>query len=288
MSLKWILGGTCAGIGLGFVALFLSDDGKASERRKRKVTREQVLEVLKELRRELTSAFVSLASIAQTIKEEFGSSLEPELLREIIRSNSPVESQIRQIEEKVYKRWDTNEKEVRRAYQEEFLQDKEIQSIVKEMQEALEKAYRGIIPTMEYPLPEFVTPNFVLKVMSEIRLREQRLVYCKIQEAKDPASSRPPYHQLTSLIAEQIEFEKQKVFEKYALLHCEDAPSLVIHKAIEKYSRENKEFSAKLAQLETDYAESVKLIMSDSCSPEKIKQLETEDSDSGFIILNPN
>lgn len=146
-----------------------------------------------------------------------------------------------------------------------------------EIRVAIEQAYQGVIPTLENSLPSFVNHDFVMSIMEQIYIITLKTAFSKVQDCKsqgiiiDVRDKR--FAEVEIDIENTIEVEKQEIFKKFGLLHYEDPPSLIVHKAIEKFSRESKNFSKKLREMEDNYKANVELIMKDSMSLEKFESV---------------
>ena len=136
-----------------------------------------------------------------------------------------------------------------------------------EIRLAIDQAYQGIIPSLEDNLPSFVNHNFVLAIMEQIYIITLTIAHAKVQEYKSKGNKidlrDKMFIEVEIDIENNIEIEKQEIFKKFGLLHFEDSPSLIVHKAIEKYSSESLVFARKLREIENEYKENVELIMKD-------------------------
>jgi hypothetical protein len=89
MDNQWILGGLALGLGIGVAAYYLSEDGKGPVRDQGPpLRRDQAIDILKELRKETLSAFVTLASFATSIKEQTGGKIPEADLKELLAQQS--------------------------------------------------------------------------------------------------------------------------------------------------------------------------------------------------------
>jgi hypothetical protein len=115
-----IIGGAVAAGVLGIAAWFLSDDGTDSRGAKknpneRDLTRDEIISILKELNKEFSAAFITLAGFALSIKEQTNGKIKESDLKEILIQQSPLLEQIRKAEAKVYEKYNTNERAVKQA-----------------------------------------------------------------------------------------------------------------------------------------------------------------------------
>ena len=146
-----------------------------------------------------------------------------------------------------------------------------------EIKLAIDQAYQGIIPSLENNLPTFVNHNFVLSIMEEIYIITLKIAHAKVQEHKAKGNKidlrDKIFIEVEIDIENTIEIEKQEVFKRFGLLHFEDPPSLIVHKAIEKYSSESIVFARRLREIENEYKENVEFIMKDEMPLERFHNI---------------
>ena len=146
-----------------------------------------------------------------------------------------------------------------------------------ELNSAVEQAYQGIIPTLENPLPSIVNHDFVLSIMREIFIISIKTAYSKIQECKAkgiPIDLRDKnYLNAETEIENDIEIEKQDIFKKFGLLYYEDSPSLIVYKAIERFSKESLIFSRKIKKIEEEHRDNIERIMKDQMSRNQFENI---------------
>jgi hypothetical protein len=127
---KWVWGGAVAAGVLSVAAWILSDDGRRSGRGvstpNRDLDRDEIISILKELNRECAAAFITLAGFAASIKEQTGGKIKESDLKDILISQSPLLDQIKKAEAKVYQRYETNERALRKACKFTFANDTEV------------------------------------------------------------------------------------------------------------------------------------------------------------------
>ena len=122
---KWIIGAAIAGFG-GFSLIYLLSEEKTP--RTIPLSRTVIIAILKELKRELVGPLISLANLALSIKSEL-SKLKKSEIKSVIEANckyysANLISQIKLIEKRVYSRYNTTKKAVRKEYEEEYSSDK--------------------------------------------------------------------------------------------------------------------------------------------------------------------
>lgn len=268
---QWVLGGLVASAGLGCLLLYLSDDGKASSHSVSSLSREKVLLVLKELKKEITPAFITLASFALSIKEQTGNKISEDQIREILVSQSPIQQQLKRSEAKVYSLHSTTEAELQSAIETLFAKDPAIQELVREMKENLEFAYRGRHPEMRSSLPDFVSPELILKCLSEMYDVTKAIAFARIEEMRVQGIEISPYSERfmkgTQDMEGETEREKQRVFEKYGLASTDDSAGMLLHNAIQKYSVSDPDFVGKIANIENAFKVTMQSIMQGALPP---------------------
>jgi hypothetical protein len=141
-----MIGGAIAAGVLGLAAWFLSDDGegKTNARRNpgdRDLTRDEIIRILKEMNKEFSAAFITLAGFALSIKEQTNGKIKESDLKEILISQSPLLEQIRKAEAKVYEKYNTNERAVKTACNTTFANDVQIQNMKLNMKMTMDKAF---------------------------------------------------------------------------------------------------------------------------------------------------
>ena len=117
-----MIGGACL-VASAALLFYLADDGKGVQSAAQPLRRDQLLEVLKDIKKETSSAFITLAGFALSIKEQTQGKIADEYVREILSSQIPLSDQIKRTEMKVYSRHDVTEDQVRQAYLVDFKED---------------------------------------------------------------------------------------------------------------------------------------------------------------------
>jgi len=125
MNASWAVGGVCVAAGLGFLLYRLADDGRdsSSAASSTALSREKLLEVLKDLRKETSSALITLAGFALSIKEQTENKIDDAYLREVLMAQSPLKDQLKRAEQKVYDKHEVTEGQVQAAYFGTFRED---------------------------------------------------------------------------------------------------------------------------------------------------------------------
>lgn len=110
--------------------------------------------------------------------------------------------------------------------------------------------------------------------MKEIYSVTLKITYNKVEESKKDKlvfDMRSQEFICTKIeIENAIEAEKQEIFKKFKLLHYEDSPSLIIHRAIEKFSRDSPTFARKQQELQNFCNLNLEIIFNDKMTSEKL------------------
>ena len=111
MDTKWLLGGLCVAAGVGFVLYRLADDGKAvSEQR---LTKDQLVTILVELRKEAAHGLTLLAAMAKAMKER---GFDDKNIEEILRASTSSRNDRKQAEVTVYAKYHVTGEQVESAF----------------------------------------------------------------------------------------------------------------------------------------------------------------------------
>jgi hypothetical protein len=122
---KWILRLLAVSVGGMTLYYLLSEEKVPNEMT---LTRTVILSIIKELKRELAGPLISLANLSQTIIVELNQLRRSEI-KSVIKDNcmlylANLISQIKSIEKRIYNRYNTNKKSVRKVCEEQFSDDK--------------------------------------------------------------------------------------------------------------------------------------------------------------------
>jgi hypothetical protein len=123
MESKWLLGIGSA-LTVGAFIYYFSDDGKAVSAPSNSIPREKLLEVLRDLRKETVTAFVTVASFALNIKQS-NPQVTEEDLKTILLEYSPLKDIIGKAEAKVYELHEVTQTQIKTAYETEFSADED-------------------------------------------------------------------------------------------------------------------------------------------------------------------
>lgn len=264
MELKWLVGlGLGCAATVGALAFYLSDDGKAATVNSSSISREKLLEVLRELKKETMTAFVTVASFALNVKQS-NPQVPDEDLKAILIEYSPFKDIIGKAEAKVYDKYDVTQADIQHSYETEFSADADVQLIVSVMKTDLENAFKGIQPTFTANLPSFFTPDFTLKLVATMFESNKLIVRSmmkKLQEAGvRPSKTDPRFIKATQEMEEAFDMAKEHIFSRNGLNELDEPAALLFNTAIQKYSKETPGFARSYDQIEQNYKETMEMI----------------------------
>ncbi|OMJ84915.1 hypothetical protein SteCoe_13900 [Stentor coeruleus] len=272
---KLIIGGAVVGI-VGLI-YYLSDDGTGPSQGNTSLRRDQILAVMKDLKKEFGSVYITISTFANSVKEQSGGRLPEAALKEILITQTPIQSFIKKAEDKVYELHGVTETEFRAAVIAIQDSDQEINKMIKDMKTNLEQAYKGIMPTDDTPLPDFITPEATLKVLFDMYDNGKYITYKQMSDMKSKGiAPNPNSEEFMRAIQElEVEAEKEKniIFEKHGLLGLEEAPMAILRKAQQKFSSSEPGFRQKAQMLEEEYSYSMQMIMEDKLPAQEIQRL---------------
>jgi len=283
----WIVGGLAAASGLGLLTYYLSDDGKsASEAPEQRLTRDQVVAVLKDMAKEMNSPFITLASFANSIKEQVGNQVPDAEIKELLSTQSPISGQMRRAEMKVYQKHGTDEKSFKYACEVLYRGDPEIKSLMESMKTNMDNAYKGVAPQISSTLPDYITPDLVIKILKEMYDATLYTTYKKVAELKAMGIQPSPYSESFMKATQQMEADgeaaKYKIFEKYGLTKHEEPAGILLHNAIQKFKNDGG-FMQKMVVVEQEFSQNMQKIMQDSL-PEDEKERLNKIYEEGPLI----
>lgn len=283
----WIVGGLAAASGLGLLTYYLSDDGKsASEAPEQRLTRDQVVAILKDMAKEMNSPFITLASFANSIKEQVGNQVPDAEIKELLSTQSPISGQMRRAEMKVYQKHGTDEKSFKYACEVLYRGDPEIKSLMESMKTNMDNAYKGVAPQISSALPDYITPDLVIKILKEMYDATLYTTYKKVAELKAMGIQPSPYSESFMKATQQMEADgeaaKYKIFEKYGLTKHEEPAGILLHNAIQKFKNDGG-FMQKMVVVEQEFSQNMQKIMQDSL-PEDEKERLNKIYEEGPLI----
>ena len=275
---KWII--ASASVACGLVMYYLSDDGNSTPSAKQPVlTKEKVLSIARELRKELTPVFITFASFSLSIKEKLGGRVPDEYIKEILMANSPIQVQIQKAETKVYDKHKITQLEFQNACETQFGSDKEISEILESIKVMMEGAFKGIHPVSNIPLPEFLTAEYTLKVTEELYDVTKYVTYKKLEEMQARGMSFNVNSPGFKIVADELESEtfiaKNKVFDKFGMTGLDEPSTMLMHSAVQTY-KPDPAFIRKLADIEQNFQLAMNFITSNTLPEKEVKRLEAK------------
>lgn len=269
-----LIGG--AAISLGALIYYLSDDGTGPQPSSASLRRDQVITILKDLKKELSNVYITISTFASSINERSGGRLPEGALKEILITQTPIQSFITRAETKVYEQHGITEAELKAAV-DSLQSDAEVKSLITEMKKNLESAYKGVAPIDDTPLPGFLTAEITLKILFDMFDQGKYITYKQLAELKSRGITPNPNSEefMKAMQEMEIEAEEEKnaIFEKHGLNKFEDAPMNILRKAQQKYSASEPGFRQKASMLEEEYGYTMGLIMEDKLPAQEVQRL---------------
>jgi hypothetical protein len=264
MELKWLMG-VGAAAALGTLIYYLSDDGRRATETLSSITREKLLAVLQDLKKETMVAFTTVASFALNIKQSNPHVPESEL-KSILLEYSPLKEIIGKAEAKVYDKHEVTQVQVQTAYEGEYVSDDEVKRLVVEMKENLERAFIGIQPTFTATLPSKFTPDFTLRLVATM-FESNKIIVRKMIENLQKEGVRlnkndPRFIKATQDMEEAFDQAKDYIFDRNGLNEMDEPAALLFHTAITKYSQEEPDFARRYQEIEMDYKMTMQMLFS--------------------------
>lgn len=276
LSQKVLIGGSAA-LGLGLLIYYLSDDGKGPSSSSQVLRVDQVLTILKDLKKELATVYITISTFANSINERSQGRLPPGALKEILITQTPIQSFITKAETKVYEQHGITEPELKQAVDSFKSTNNEISQLLEEMKKNLELAYSGILPADNTPLPDLITPELTLKILFEIYDNGKYITYKHLASIKSrgipPNPNNEEFLRAIQDMETESEEEKNQIFVKNGLDQFEEAPMSILKKAQQKYSLQDPAFKQKVMMVEEEYSYSMGLIMEDKLPQSEVQRL---------------
>jgi hypothetical protein len=273
---KVLLGGGVVA-GLGLIIYKLSDDGKDSPSAGNLLRVDQTITILKDLKKELGSVYITISTFANSIIERSQGRIPVEALKEILTTQTPIQSFITKAETKVYELHGITERDLKNAVDVYAKSNEEVKKLIEEMKQNLEFAYKGITAPDDTPLPSSLTPDMILKVLFEIYDSGKYTTYKHLTAIKSrgvaPNPNNPEFLMAIQNMETEAEEEKSQIFTRLGLDQFEDAPMALLKKAQTRFSQQDPAFKQKLAMIEEEYSYSMGLIMEDKFPQTEVQRL---------------
>ena len=274
---KLLISGAAVSLGLGALVYYLSDDGKGPSEVSQNLRRDQVITILKELRKEFINVYMTIATFANSVKEQSGGRLPDNALKEILISQTPIPSFISKAETKVYDKYGITEQEFRLSVEYFQNSENEVQELIQEMKKNLEFAYKGVLPTDNTPIPDFLTPELTLTILLDIYDNGKYITYKQLSRIKASGIALNVQNEefIKAVKEMETESENQKtlLFEKYGLTNYGENPAMLLRRAQQKFSAIDPGFREKMVILEEEYSTTMRMIMEDTIPTDEIQRL---------------
>lgn len=280
---KLLIGGAAISLGLGALVYYLSDDGHGNTQSNQRLRCDQVMRILKDMKKEFSNVYMTIATFANSMKEQSGGRLPEAALKEILITQTPIPTFISRAEAKVYEQHGVTELEFRTAV--EILQSEaEVKEIIQELKSSLELAYRGILPTDNNPVPEFLTPDLTLRVLFDMYDSGKYITYKQLAQIKArgivPNPNNEEFIKAVQEMEIEAEEEKNILFEKHGLTGHDDAPAVLLRRAQSKFAATEPGFKQKMSMLEEEYSYTMGLIMEDKLPQQEVQRLMKKYADN--------
>ena len=276
-SQKLLIGGAAISIGLGILAYYLSDDGAGPAQNANSLRRDQVIIILKDMKKEFSNVYMTIATFANSVKEQSGGRLPESALKEILISQTPIPSFISRAEVKIYEQHGVTEPELRHAVESMQDSEPEIKALLNEMKESLELAYKGVLPMDDNPVPDFLTSELTLRILFDMYDSGKYITYKQLAQIKArgiaPDPNNEEFIKAVQEMEVESEMEKNLLFERHGLAGHDDAPALLLRRAQQTYSSTEPGFKQKMTMLEEEYRYTMGLIMEDKLPPQEVQRL---------------
>ena len=271
---KWVIaGGALLALGCYYLSAEVGAEGKARP----VIGRAKALQVAKELKKEMTPLFITLASFAISIREKLGGRVTDQELQNILMSKSPIPLQIQKAETRVYSKHNLTQADFQHFCEEEFADDQEIQGVLAETRKMMENAFQGLHPRAEVQLPEFFTAEFTLRVLEELYDVTKYHTLRKLEELHSNGIAVDSNSLGFSGIAEELEEEtskgKQRVFESFGMEGLNDSPNMLMHVAMQRY-KEDFQFISRLQNIEERFERAMNGITAGNLPTQEVERLE--------------
>lgn len=153
----------------------------------------------------------------------------------------------------------------------------------REMQDSMENAYKGLAPTSEANLPDFLTPDKVLDILKDLYNASTKVTFHRLEDLKRKGIRPNPYDSqfvaATQMMESEVEEAKEEIYRRHGLDELEDPASLVFNKAVQTYSH-NPQFMREMMRLEANYKSKMQGIMMGSV--EVMGEAGAEDNERMF------
>jgi len=255
-----LTGALAAGAVIGLVYLFKRHQkSKSLQNDSNEISRDLLMRILKDFDKEMFSLLNLIAHVSRQIIKQSQRSLSIDEIKAVLYGNNlRIEEEMNKIRKKVYKKYGVQEAEVNRALSLISKKDREIVGIVQKSLLELQEAYKGKLLLTLKVFPSFMTPEFVLNTI--VQVKKQLLL-----EAKNNLPSNKSRKEILNLIDPSLEDAiKERVYKQEGLDRFDDPPEKIILFAMNKYSTEIPNFLQQMTQINTQTMKALQYVVRES------------------------
>jgi len=255
-----LTGALAAGAVIGLVYLFKRHQkSKNFQNDSNEISRDLLMRILKDFDKEMFSLLNLIAHVSRQIIKQSQRSLSIDEIKAVLYGNNlRIEEEMNKIRKKVYKKYGVQEAEVNRALSLISKKDREIVGIVQKSLLELQEAYKGKLLLTLKVFPSFMTPEFVLNTI--VQVKKQLLL-----EAKNNLPSNKSRKEILNLIDPSLEDAiKERVYKQEGLDRFDDPPEKIILFAMNKYSTEIPNFLQQMTQINTQTMKALQYVVRES------------------------
>jgi len=255
-----LTGALAAGAVIGLVYLFKRHQkSKNFQNDSNEISRDLLMRILKDFDKEMFSLLNLIAHVSRQIIKQSQRSLSIDEIKAVLYGNNlRIEEEMNKIRKKVYKKYGVQETEVNKALSHISKKDREIVGIVQKSLLELQEAYKGKLLLTLKVFPSFMTPEFVLNTI--VQVKKQLLL-----EAKNNLPSNKSRKEILNLIDPSLEDAiKERVYKQEGLDRFDDPPEKIILFAMNKYSTEIPNFLQQMTQINTQTMKALQYVVRES------------------------
>jgi len=255
-----LTGALAAGAVIGLVYLFKRHQkSKNFQNDSNEISRDLLMRILKDFDKEMFTLLNLIAHVSRQIIKQSQRSLSIDEIKAVLYGNNlRIEEEMNKIRKKVYKKYGVQETEVNKALSLISKKDREIVGIVQKSLLELQEAYKGKLLLTLKVFPSFMTPEFVLNTI--VQVKKQLLL-----EAKNNLPSNKSRKEILNLIDPSLEDAiKERVYKQEGLDRFDDPPEKIILFAMNKYSTEIPNFLQQMTQINTQTMKALQYVVRES------------------------
>jgi len=255
-----LTGALAAGAVIGLVYLFKRHQkSKNFQNDSNEISRDLLMRILKDFDKEMFTLLNLIAHVSRQIIKQSQRSLSIDEIKAVLYGNNlRIEEEMNKIRKKVYKKYGVQETEVNKALSHISKKDREIVGIVQKSLLELQEAYKGKLLLTLKVFPSFMTPEFVLNTI--VQVKKQLLL-----EAKNNLPSNKSRKEILNLIDPSLEDAiKERVYKQEGLDRFDDPPEKIILFAMNKYSTEIPNFLQQMTQINTQTMKALQYVVRES------------------------